>query len=437
MRDLLSQALSDLNDWKRMWPDDADDPLIQASMSAAPAVMNELAERLKGNFPFHSPYYAGQMLKPPHPVAWAAYALAASINPNNHALDGGPPTSEMEKEVIRELGALFGFKQPLGHLTSSGTIANLEALWIASKCAPGKVVAFSADAHYTHQRMCEVLGLTYVILEDIRDVVTHPEIGTLVVTLGTTGLGRVEPLHEILPFCRKNGIRIHADGAYGGFFKLLGGEAWDVLGEVDSFVVDPHKHGMQPYGCGCVMFKDPSVGRFYKHDSPYTYFSSDELHLGEISLECSRAGAAAAALWATMQVLPFERDRGLGPILSACRAAAVALAGRLEASGRFDILEAPQLDIVAYLPRTSRPLASAISAASDSIFEQGMSAGAQGIWVSKFRVPTRRIAALRPGLIADTEFTTVLRSVMMKPSHLTHVDQIAQRLIDIEFDALS
>lgn len=437
MRDLLTQALSDLNDWKRMWPDDADDPLIQASMSAAPAVMNELAGRLKGNFPFHSPYYAGQMLKPPHPVAWAAYALAASINPNNHALDGGPPTSEMEKEVIRELGALFGFNQPLGHLTSSGTIANLEALWIASKCAPGKAVAFSVDAHYTHQRMCEVLGLKYVILDDIRDVVTHPEIGTLVVTMGTTGLGRVEPLHDILPYCRENGIRIHADGAYGGFFKLLGGEAWDVLGEVDSFVVDPHKHGMQPYGCGCVMFKDPSVGRFYKHDSPYTYFSSDELHLGEISLECSRAGAAAAALWATMKVLPFERDRGLGPILSACRAAAVALAGRLEASGRFDILEAPQLDIVAYLPRTSRPLASAISAASDSIFEQGMSAGAQGIWVSKFRVPTRRIAALRPGLIADTEYTTVLRSVMMKPSHLTFVDQIAQRLIDIELDALS
>jgi len=436
MKDLLTEALSNLDDWKRMWPDDADDPLIQASMSTAPAVMNELVERLKGNFPFHSPFYAGQMLKPPHPVAWAAYALAASINPNNHALDGGPPTSEMEKEVIRELGALFGFEQPLGHLTSSGTIANLEALWIASKCAPGKAVAFSSDAHYTHQRMCEVLGLTYVILDDIRDVVTHPEIGTVVVTLGTTGLGRVEPLHEIIPFCREYGIRIHADAAYGGFFKLLGGDAWDVLGEVDSLVVDPHKHGMQPYGCGCVLFKDPLVGRFYKHDSPYTYFSSDELHLGEISLECSRAGAAAAALWATMKVLPFERNRGLGPILSACRAAAQALAGRLEASGRFDILEAPQLDIVAYLPRTSRPLASAISAASDSIFEQGMSAGAQGIWVSKYRVPTRRIAALRRGLIADADFTTVLRSVMMKPSHLTHVDQIAQRLIDIEFDAL-
>src|SRR5882724_4321942 len=47
------------------------------------------------------------------------------------------------------------------------------------------------------------------------------------------------------------------------------------------------------------VLRDPAVGRLYKHDSPYTYFSSAELHLGEISLGCSRPGAAAAALWAT------------------------------------------------------------------------------------------------------------------------------------------
>ena len=73
------------------------------------------------------------------------------------------------------------------------------------------------------------------------------------------------------------------------------------LAACDSIVVDPHKHGLQPYGCGAVLFRDPAVGRLYLHDSPYTYFTSDELHLGEISLECSRAGAAAAALWLTLR----------------------------------------------------------------------------------------------------------------------------------------
>ena len=90
------------------------------------------------------------------------------------------------------------------------------------------------------------------------------------------------------------------DAAYGGFFTLLAGAAaagpgcpprpWRAIAECDSVVVDPHKHGLQPYGCGAVLFRDPGVARFYLHDSPYTYFTSDELHLGEISLECSRAG---------------------------------------------------------------------------------------------------------------------------------------------------
>src|SRR6202020_1631279 len=85
--------------------------------------------------------------------------------------------------------------------------------------------------------------------------------------------------------------------------------AVDRLQEVDSIVVDPHKHGLQPYGCGCILFRDPApehrIARLYQHDSPYTYFSSKDLHLGEISLECSRAGASAVALWATQQLLPY------------------------------------------------------------------------------------------------------------------------------------
>ena len=61
-------------------------------------------ERMAGNYPFFHPRYAGQMLKPPHPVAVAGYVAAMLVNPNNHALDGGPATSAMEKEVGRRPG---------------------------------------------------------------------------------------------------------------------------------------------------------------------------------------------------------------------------------------------------------------------------------------------------------------------------------------------
>ncbi|HEX7729303.1 MAG TPA: aspartate aminotransferase family protein, partial [Terracidiphilus sp.] len=53
------------------------------------AVLEQVAGRLADNYPYFHPLYAGQMLKPPHPVARAAYALAMAINPNNHARDGG------------------------------------------------------------------------------------------------------------------------------------------------------------------------------------------------------------------------------------------------------------------------------------------------------------------------------------------------------------
>src|SRR6185503_7689587 len=104
---------------------------------------------------------------------------------------------------------------------------------------------------------------------------------------------------------------------------------FDAVRRADSVVVDPHKHGLQPYGCGAVLFADPGVGRLYAHDSPYTYFTSGELHLGEISLECSRAGAAAAALWMTLRAVPIK------PVVTAARNAALALAAALRASDTF------------------------------------------------------------------------------------------------------
>jgi tyrosine decarboxylase/aspartate 1-decarboxylase len=56
---------------------------------AVKAILLEIAERFKADYPYFHPLYAGQMLKPPHPMARSAYMLALWMNPNNHALDGG------------------------------------------------------------------------------------------------------------------------------------------------------------------------------------------------------------------------------------------------------------------------------------------------------------------------------------------------------------
>ncbi len=191
------------------------------------------------------------------------------------------------------------------------------------------------------------------------------------VTLGTTATGAVDPLHKVLALRSTYPFRIHVDAAYGGYFTLvstLGEEAtraFACLAQADSIVVDPHKHGLQPYGCGCILFREPAVGRFYKHDSPYTYFTSDDLHLGEISLECSRAGASAVALWATQQLLPLIKDGEFADGLRCSREAAMLLHKRICADNRFVSPFAPELDIVVWAVRAGTVATSSHLAQAD------------------------------------------------------------------------
>lgn len=408
----------------------------------AGAALQSLVERLANTYPYHDPRYVGQMLKPPHPVAWTAYATTMLLNPNNHALDGGPATAEMEREVVHALAAMLGYETALGHLTSSGTVANLEALWVARELAPGKTIVSASNAHYSHARMCAVLGALHetvpedkqgsIDLDALRARLEAGGVGTVVATLGTTGLGVLDPIAEVLALCRAHGCRLHVDAAYGGFFALLAdGRAPGVrqapfaaLSGADSIVIDPHKHGLQPYGCGCVLFADATVGRFYAHDSPYTYFTSKDLHLGEISLECSRAGSAAAALWTTLQALPLTRD-GLGAHLSGARQAALRVTRALDAAERVALLVAPDLDIVC--PFGVRERTSEISAAAEAAFA---SLAAAGWHAAKIRVDARWLAARHPGVEADSESVTTLRCCLMKREHAEIADELAATLAE-------
>jgi glutamate/tyrosine decarboxylase-like PLP-dependent enzyme len=243
--------------------------------------------------------------------------------------------------------------------------------------------------------------------------------------MGTTATGSVDPLPEILALRERYGFRIHADAAYGGYFRLAQNlddhakAAFARIAEVDSIVIDPHKHGLQPYGCGCILFHDSGVGRLYKHDSPYTYFSSPELHLGEISLECSRPGAAAAALWATQRLLPLQRGGEFAQGLERGREAALALHQKLLASESFVPAFSPELDIVAFAPRASS--VEEMSAMSRRIFAES---AALGLHLALAELPATFFEELPAGVKRDRETLTCLRSVLMKPEHLYWVNRI-------------
>jgi len=250
------------------------------------------------------------------------------------------------------------------------------------------------------------------------------EVGTVVATIGTTATGSVDPLADLLALRERYGFRLHADAAYGGYFGLIENlredtrRAYARLGEVDSVVIDPHKHGLQPYGCGCVLFRDPAVGRFYKHDSPYTYFSSSELHLGEISLECSRPGAAAVALWATQKLLPLTKGGEFAGMLASSREAALALYEKLQADERFVTAFPPELDIVVWAVRAARA-----SEASDLARELFAEAAKHQLHLALAELPVS-FFDFPAGMDRDRKTVGCLRSVLMKPEHREWVGRI-------------
>jgi len=448
LSELVQQVVAAIETDKASYGEFQTHPSVKSDQSRVSEVLKELTDRLENNFPYFHPNYAAQMLKSPHPVAIAAYLATMIINPNNHSIDASPATTQMEREVLRQMAAMFEYPEEfLGHLTWSGTTANLEALWIARELQPNKKIAHSSDAHYTHSRMSEVLGTTNVSipteadgrmsLQGLEDELKKGEIGTIVATMGTTGLGAVDPLADIIVLAQKYGARVHVDTAYGGFFKLIAenhltpetARHFAALKEADSIVVDPHKHGLQPYGSGAVFFKDISIGKFYKHDSPYTYFISDDLHFGEIQLECSRAGASAAAIWATLQIFPLT-EQGLGSVLIPTRNAATNWYELLQQSESLQPYQKPELDILTYLPRV-QSMSKLDHVSHELLVQLGQGPREGQIHLATYVVKPNQLSQRGFQMAEDAKTARILRSVLMKPEHETWVPHLNQRIEDL------
>lgn len=372
---------------------------------AVDAVLATLQRRLALQLPQHSPGFVAHMSRPPQGVAWLAQALAAALQPNNHNRDAGAACTEMELEAIAALGRMVGWPQAVGHLCSGGTVANLEALWVGRErgfAAP--VVLVSDQAHYCHGRNAGLLGLRHEVLpSDERgrwDVaalsarLAQGGVGAVIATVGTTAMGAVDPLPALVRLRAEHRFHLQVDAAYGGYHGLADGlsddvrAAFDALPAADALVIDPHKHGLQPLGCAAVLYLDARVQPLFQHDAPYCYFSDDGPHLGQLGLEGSRSGAAAAALWATLQLLPLVPGGRFARGLSEGLLTARAWHRRLAADPRWQTGAAPDLDIV-----TWRPVGVAVEALRQA-------AAAEGLYLGRVR--------LRDGGDA-------LRAVWMKP----------------------
>lgn len=142
LKELLDSALQSHLGWRRGYHPEDPSP-IPAEASSTPAAASQRTElkgqfgallrQLRGSVPFFSGRYNGHMLSEQTIAAQAAYFAAMLYNPNNVSGEVAPVTTRLEGEVAEQLARMIGYdpQRCWGHLTSGGTIANFEALWIA------------------------------------------------------------------------------------------------------------------------------------------------------------------------------------------------------------------------------------------------------------------------------------------------------------------
>lgn len=139
---LLLEAFRDHVFWRRNFhPEDGfrvteiekQSPEYQRSLSTLSQELMGLLADLKAGVPFFSPRYIGHMNSDLTMASLIGYFAAMLYNPNNVAAEASPVTSRLELEVARQLADMIGYDpaRQWGHLTSGGTIANFEALWVA------------------------------------------------------------------------------------------------------------------------------------------------------------------------------------------------------------------------------------------------------------------------------------------------------------------
>jgi hypothetical protein len=139
---LLLEAFRDHVFWRRNFhPEDGfliteqekRTPPHESAISTLSQELFGLLAELKNGVPFFSPRYVGHMTADLTMASLIGYFATMLYNPNNVAAEGSPVTSRLELEVAAQLAAMIGYdpKRQWGHLCSGGTIANIEALWVA------------------------------------------------------------------------------------------------------------------------------------------------------------------------------------------------------------------------------------------------------------------------------------------------------------------
>lgn len=447
VKELINIILDHQNNWRKSHF--TEDPSLYPAVNEK---SNKLEEELKAflkrsekHLPFFHPRYAAQMAKDPGIPTILGYLTFMLSNPNNHAYEGGPVTTEMEMEVIDQMLKFTGFNSGWGHLSSGGSLANIEALWAARDFYPDGTVYFSEVSHYSWKRICSILRINKfkeiavdsnlrMNLNLMEDELKKNGAMFVMANLGSTGAGSVDDIKSILELKNKYGFHLHVDAAYGGFVRsaildenfnlkpynidmFLSEYVYDqlkVLEQADSLTIDPHKHGLISYGAGAVLYKNEELRDIVLNTAPYTYHKQDKPNIGMFSLEGSRPGAMAAACWLTYKVMPLN-ETGTGEIIKNALAASKKFYELMEGTSPYKNLNFPDLDINCFFKESPNKKLSELNANTKELYSKfSVEAEKPGFILSKFVIPKHIAKIVLPDYDIDDENLSAMRIVFMK-----------------------
>lgn len=342
-------------------------------------------EILPAGLAIHHPRNLGHQVSSPLPLAALCDLVAALTNQAMAVYETGPAATMIEHQVIRWMGELIGWSQADGVLTSGGAQANLTALLAArQRCAGPDVwnqgvasgqplrILTSEHAHYSIARAAGIMGLgTQAVtriaadaagrmcLQGLRDAHQQAQqdgarIIAVVAAAGCTPTGSVDNLVAIGAYCREHALWLHVDGAHGASALLSSThrEALKGMELADSVTWDGHKLLYMPATVSAVLYREPQNSyAAFAQEASYLFqgkeTSEEAWNTSYRTLECTKR-MMGLKLWAAFSLYGRE---GLGALVDQVFATARLLADKLSLAPDYELLMAPQTNIVCFRHR--------------------------------------------------------------------------------------
>ena len=340
-------------------------------------LLDELKEKvLKYCFYFGHPRYIGHMITQPSATCIFLDALISALNQSLFLWEVGPSAAHLEREVIRWLCELFGYKQGAGGMfLAGGSVANLTALLIARNKAIsegrdiGKSQLFCSEySHFSVLKAVNFAGLNKDSLiqissdkdgkmdpdsleHEIKKSIDKGKFPLFVVaTAGTTISGAIDPIYKISKICKKYGVWLHVDAAHGGavifsnrYRSLLNG-----IEEADSIAFDPHKWLYNSIPSATLLLKREKDLNYLLFKAPYVEDPKDEEgkrpNQGEAAIQGTRA-FDALKLWTSLKLIGID---GFGKIVDHCIDLSKYLAFLAKKNESLELVADPEINIVCF-----------------------------------------------------------------------------------------